>query len=85
MDSDALIAALRELHRQADALATAAHEAEQAAEGFRALVESAATLDALGLAADAEGPEPDLGAGPIHESPSYRASLRDAGRGRLLP
>lgn len=45
----------------------------------------AATLDALGLAADAEGPEPDLGAGPIHESPSYRASLRDAGRGRLLP
>jgi hypothetical protein len=34
---------------------------------------------------DAEGPEPDLMAGRPEESESYRASMRDAGRGHLLP
>lgn len=34
---------------------------------------------------DLEPKDEDLGGTPIHENPSYRESMRDAGRGGMVP
>ena len=58
------------------------------ASGYYSASKSARGAARDALDEDEEPPEPSMDpedSGPIHEQPSYRESMKDAGRGHLLP